>query len=64
MISSHGFIQGYNGISLVDSKHQIVVYPEAFGTGRENQILKDTLESAKALIKNRGISENILKGKN
>lgn len=63
MISSHGFIQGYNGLSLVDSKHQIVIYPEAFGTGQENQLLLTTLESAKILGRKAGISENILKGK-
>ena len=63
MISSHGFIQGYNGISLVDSKHQIVVYPEVFGIGQEGPVLAETLKSAKALLKKRGISENILKGK-
>ena len=63
MISSHGFIQGYNGISLVDSKYQIVVYPEAYGTGQENQLLKETLDSAKNLFKKIGVSENILKDK-
>jgi transposase len=63
MISSHGFIQGYNGLSLVDSKHQVVVYPEAYGTGQEGEVLQDTLESAKELIKQIGISEDLLKGK-
>ena len=63
MISSHGFIQGYNGLSLVDSKHQVVVYPEAYGTGQEGEIMKDVLESAKKLAKQSGISEDLLKGK-
>ena len=29
--SSHGMVQGYNGLALVDAKTQVVVYPEAFG---------------------------------
>ncbi|NIW11924.1 MAG: IS1182 family transposase, partial [Gammaproteobacteria bacterium] len=32
MITSHGYIQGYNGQALVDDKHQVVVHAEAFGT--------------------------------
>jgi hypothetical protein len=31
MITSHGFIQGYNGQSLVDDKHQVVVHGEVLG---------------------------------
>jgi hypothetical protein len=33
MITSHGVIQGYNGQALVDSKHQVIVHAEAFGSG-------------------------------
>ena len=32
MITSQGYIQGYNGQALVDDKHQVVVHAEAFGT--------------------------------
>jgi hypothetical protein len=32
MITSHGYIQGYNAQALVDDKHQVVVHAEAFGT--------------------------------
>ena len=31
MPSSKGVIQGYNGVSIADSKHQIIVHAEAFG---------------------------------
>jgi len=33
LVSSHGVIQGYNGIATVDAKHQIVVDAQAFGDG-------------------------------
>lgn len=49
MPSSHGTIQGYSGIAVVDDKHQIVVHAAAYGTASEQQ----TLESA---IK--GVEEN------
>ena len=31
MPSSHGVIQGYNGIATVDEKHQIIVDAQALG---------------------------------
>ncbi len=44
MPSSHGVIQGYNGIATVDEKHQIIVDAQAFGDGHEakhvDQIIK------------------------
>ncbi|MBN2769200.1 MAG: IS1182 family transposase, partial [Spirochaetes bacterium] len=48
--SSHGVIQGYNGLSVVDSKHQIVVYPEAFGSGHEGEFLKGMVRKTKAVM--------------
>ncbi len=45
--SSHGVIQGYNGLSVVDSKYQVVVYPEAFGSGSEGEFLKGMIRKAK-----------------
>ena len=38
MPSAHGVVQGYSGIAAVDSKHQVVVYAEAFGEGQEKQL--------------------------
>jgi len=35
MPSSHGIIQGYNGIATVDEKHQVIVDAQAFGDGNE-----------------------------
>ena len=59
MISSHGFIQGYNGLSLVDSKHQVVVYSEAYGTGQEGEIMKDTLEFPQKSLLNKVVYRKI-----
>lgn len=39
MKSSHGVIQGYNGLAVVDDKKQVVVNAEAFGQGAEADLL-------------------------
>src|SRR4030042_2733157 len=43
MKTGHGVIQGYNGLALVDAKHQIVVHAEAFGSGPEHDLLQPML---------------------
>ncbi len=45
MKTSHGTIQGYNGVAAVDSKHQIIVGAEAFGQGPENNLLKPMIDN-------------------
>ena len=45
MPSSHGVIQGYNGIATVDEKHQIVVDAQAFGDGHEAKHVETIIES-------------------
>jgi len=47
MTSSHGVIQGYNGVAAVDSKNQVIVEAQAFGSGSEHQLLEPLLEGAK-----------------
>ncbi len=44
MKTSKGVIQGYVGISAVDSKHQVVVSAEAFGQGQEHGLLEPMIE--------------------
>jgi hypothetical protein len=34
MSTGHGVIQGYNGVAVVDEKHQIIVNAEAHGEGK------------------------------
>lgn len=43
MPSSHGVIQGYNGIAAADAKHQIIVGAEAVGSGSEHDLLKEMI---------------------
>ena len=44
MTSSHGVIQGYNGIAAVDDKYQIIVHAEAHGSGSEHQTLESMID--------------------
>ncbi len=37
--TSNGVIQGYNGVAMVDDKHQIIVGAEAFGEATERNLL-------------------------
>lgn len=45
MKSSHGIIQGYNGLAVVDEKNQIIVNAEAYGQGAEGNLLPELLEN-------------------
>ncbi len=49
MISMHGMIQGYNGIALVDGKHQVILSTEAFGLNQEHETLQPVLEQAERI---------------
>jgi hypothetical protein len=50
MPSSHGVIQGYNGIATVDDKHQVVLDAQAFGDGHEAKHLEAVVESVKQTL--------------
>jgi transposase len=39
MTTSHGVVQGFNGLAVVDDRHQIVVHAEAHGSGQEAHLL-------------------------
>jgi hypothetical protein len=41
--SAHGYIQGYNGIAIADSGHQVIVCAEAIGSGAEGGIFPKML---------------------
>jgi transposase len=49
--TSHGMIQGYNGIALADEKNQVIIATEAFGTGQEHGTFKPVLEQAEENLK-------------
>ena len=43
LVSAHGVVQGYNANALVDAKHQVVVYAEAFGQGGDAESMAPML---------------------
>ena len=62
MPSSHGVIQGYNGIAAADDKHQVVVHAEANGSGNEQETFSDMLDGIEEKLNHDNQSE-FLKGK-
>jgi Transposase and inactivated derivatives len=62
MKTSHGVLQGYNGIAVVDSKYQVVVNAEAFSEGQDYNLLKPALEGTKETFEVIGIGDDILQG--
>ncbi|MBI3389968.1 MAG: IS1182 family transposase [Deltaproteobacteria bacterium] len=47
MATTHGVIQGYNGVAVVDDRHQIVVHAEALGEGQENHLLEPMVKATR-----------------
>jgi transposase len=47
MKTSHGVIQGYDGVTVVDDKHQVIVHAEAFGKAQEHELLKPMVEGTR-----------------
>jgi transposase len=63
MSTSSGVIQGYNSQALVDEKHQIIVYSEAFGSGQDYSHVSPMIDGAKGNMKSLGKGEKYFKGK-
>ncbi len=63
MKTSHGVIQGYNGVAVVDDKNQIIVHAEAFGAAQEHDLLKPMIEGTKQNFKEIGDMDIIEKAK-
>jgi hypothetical protein len=59
MSTNPGVIQGYNGVAVVDEKHQIVVKAEAHGEGQEAHLLKPMLDSTRKELNAAKISQDI-----
>lgn len=53
MKTSHGVLQGYNGVTAVDGKHQVIVHAEAFGEGQEHYLLKSMIDGVRQRVKGR-----------
>ncbi len=54
MVSSHGVVQGYNGIAATDSKHQVIVSAEVYGNGNDEKVLKDVIEKTEDKLESIG----------
>lgn len=61
MSTNHGVIQGYNGIAVVDERHQIIIHAEAHGEGQEAHLLKPTIESTREQFQAADLSQDIFK---
>jgi len=59
MKSSHGVIQGYDGVAAVDGKHQIVVHAEAFGEAQEHDLLVPMIEGTRETFEGLGSRRDI-----
>lgn len=47
MKSSHGVIQGYDGVATVDKKYQVIVHAEAFGQPQEHDLLEPMIQGTR-----------------
>ena len=59
MKSSHGMIQGYNGLAVADDKAQVIVAAEAYGQGQEHNLLEPLTEQAESNLKETGKRETL-----
>lgn len=60
MKTSHGVIQGYNGVAVVDDKHQVIVHAEAFGAAQEHDLLEPMIEGIRGNFKEMSNDKDIL----
>ncbi len=59
MKTSKGTIQGYNGVTSADKKHQIIIDAQAFGQGPEQSTLQPVLETIKERFTRLAMNEDI-----
>jgi DDE family transposase len=59
--TSKGTIQGYNGVTSADKKHQIIIDAQAFGQGPEQSTLQPVLQTIKERYTRLAMNEDIYK---
>jgi transposase len=59
MKTSHGVIQGYDGVTAVDGKHQVILHAEAFGEAQEHDLLKPMVEGVRENFEAIGKEEDV-----
>jgi hypothetical protein len=57
MRTSHGVIQGYNGVASVDAKHQVVLAAQAYGQAQEHGLLQPMIDQTHAALTHIGHSQ-------
>ncbi len=63
MKTSKGVIQGYNGMAMGDSKHQVIIAAGAFGNGQEYELLKPLMITAKENARRAHLGSRYFQGK-
>ncbi|WP_457573302.1 transposase [Desulfolithobacter sp.] len=61
MKTSKGVIQGYDGVTAVDSKNQVIVAAEAFGQAQEHDLLEPMVNGIRENFKSIGKKEDVFK---
>ena len=61
MQTSHGVIQGYDGVTAVDGKHQVIVHAEAFGEAQEHDLLGPMVDQTRANFQSIGKDNYVFK---
>jgi transposase len=61
MTSSHGVVQGYNGLAVVDDHAQVVVHAEAHGSGYEAHLLAPLIEATRESFAELELSKDVFK---
>lgn len=59
MATSHGVIQGYNGIATADDKHQVIIHAKAYGDSNESGHLTEILQDIHSTCSEAGVDTNI-----
>jgi transposase len=59
MKTSHGVIQGYDGVAVVDGKRQVVVHAEAFGAAQEHDLLIPMIEGTRENFEAIGTKQDV-----
>ena len=62
MKTSKGVIQGYDGVTAVDGKHQVIMHAEAFGQAQEHDLLKPMVDGVRDSFRSIGKEENVFTG--
>jgi len=57
MKTSRGVIQGYDGVAVVDDKHQVIVHAEAYGAPQEHELLQPMVEGTRENLAQIGSSD-------